>query len=87
MSERNDGGPAFPHPERVEYAGAQPIMENFAPGMSLRDHFAGLAMASIIAKTPLKWVHDARLHGGGLSEMTANGAYAYADAMLAERAK
>ena len=42
-------------------------------GMSLRDYFAGQAMQA--------WIH----HYGDTKEGTAEAAYDYADAMLAER--
>jgi hypothetical protein len=59
--EPRDGGPAFPtvfgHPQ----------------GMSLRDYFAGMALA------------NGKICGGEPTYTTAKNAYAYADAMLAER--
>lgn len=65
----NDGGPAFPHAHE-DYP--------FQHGMSLRDYFAGQALAGSLAvgyTSPdgHKWM--------------AEHAYAMADAMLAERAK
>ena len=44
-------------------------------GMSLRDYFAAMALQGSLAD------------GGGSYEQEAKWAYAYADAMLAERAK
>jgi hypothetical protein len=44
----NDGGPAFPFGQVSELTG-QPINGFFNPGMTLRDHFAGLAMAALLA--------------------------------------
>ncbi len=41
----NDGGPAFPFGQVSEATG-QPINGFFNPGMSLRDWFAGQALAS-----------------------------------------
>ena len=50
-------------------------------GMTLRDWFAGQAMAAIIAKTPfLEFPEDFTPH-----RKTALGAYEYADAMLTAR--
>lgn len=46
MSERNDGGPAFPYPS--EYWG------NGQPGMSLRDWFAGMAISGLLADPGMK---------------------------------
>ena|GEM_PF-2051340 len=60
MSEKPDGGPAFPHDAdyvRNELGGYQFQVE-FAPGMSLRDWFAGQAMQAIINTT-------ASLHASG----------------------
>ena len=69
MSNINDGGPAFPA-----------LSEWKAPqGMSLRDHFAGLAMQA--AATNPKGAD------GFTFEQRAEWAYAQADAMVAERAR
>ena len=64
MSKPKDGGPAFPN-----YYGN--------PGMSLRDYFAGQALAGLLAcmKTT------------GSKKDFAMDAYMQADAMLAEREK
>jgi hypothetical protein len=67
---KNDGGRAFPVPENMGAYGASQINEQ---GMSLRDWFAGQALA-----------HTPR--DGQPSERAA-WAYALADAMLAERTK
>jgi hypothetical protein len=76
---RDDGGPAFPTEPNT-----QPGFYK-QHGMTLRDYFAGQALAGIIAKSPYK--------SGTLAEMKASGdlkarsaaAYAYADAMLEAR--
>lgn len=60
----NDGGPAFP--------GAFPNGDN--RGMTLRDHFAGKAMANLATRSEP-------------AEAIAARAYKLADAMLAERSK
>lgn len=60
---KNDGGPAFPATGTV--------------GMSLRDWFAGQALAGMLADSNLD--HP--------SEVYAERVYLLADAMLAERAK
>lgn len=65
MDQTNDGGPAFPG----ETWGSK--------GMSLRDYFAGQALAGMLCD--IKCV--------GESEYIAKWAYRYADAMLAERQK
>lgn len=61
----NDGGPAFPVPYNHE-----------AAGMSLRDWFAGQALAGLLA---------ARRSEGTNGEWRAQMAYQQADAMLAAR--
>ena len=68
----NDGGPAFPHPALAN--------EGFCPsvdlgGMSLRDWFAGQALAAFIASSEMN------------GNDTAATAYAFADAMISERSK
>lgn len=77
MTKKTDGGPAFP---------VFDASQNIAVfgGMSMRDHFAGQALAGLLA------CGDAR--GGAirypeLCNAIAEASYAYADAMLAERAK
>ncbi len=47
-AEINDGGPAFPFGQISEITG-QPINGYFAPGMTLRDWFAGQALAGLVA--------------------------------------
>lgn len=75
MSAPKDGGLAFPlaWAETNEYGATFTIVQ---PGMALRDHFAGQALAGILASegqdiTPPK--------------AAARRAYSYADAMLEER--
>jgi hypothetical protein len=75
----NDGGPAFPHdgPERID--GATGVRHRRAyMGMSLRDYFAGQALATIIPPT---------LSGYEAWDATSVAACAYqmADAMLRAR--
>ncbi|UVC19275.1 hypothetical protein [Mesorhizobium onobrychidis] len=71
---RDNGGPAFPSTE--DHPSYDLPMHCF--GMSLRDWFAGQALAGDLAATP-----NCRPSIIGSAER----AYAYADAMLAERAK
>lgn len=76
MSERNDGGPAFPTAGKYIAAGGKEFREPDAPGMSLRDYFATAALPEAMAR--------------GLNcapSQIAGVAYVIADAMLAERAK
>lgn len=81
MSARDDGGPAFPvakYDHQTFTPNTVDEMKRLLSGMSLRDHFAGLAMAAMIGGT---WPDsDDRIE-------TARRSYLMADAMLAERAK
>jgi hypothetical protein len=75
MSEKADGGPAFPVTD-----------DALLNGMTLRDYFAGQALAGICAgrmKGDLirKWID------GYAEGQETRAAYAFADAMLKERAK
>lgn len=81
MSDKQDGGQAFP------YAGSEhgyPVA-----GMTLRDYFAAKAMQGMFSNDALL----ARYHNDGLVNMISpevlavTAAYSMADAMLAERAK
>lgn len=68
----NDGGPVYP---LVEHEMLQVI-----PGMSLRDHFAAKAMASL---TPIYWdTIDEYVSAGDLIECLAEASYEMADAMI-----
>ena len=68
---KNDGGPAFP---RQQHPGEYGYGEK---GMSLRDYFAGQALAGLLAPS----------EGEGKCAYFAMMAYKFADAMLAEREK
>jgi len=71
-----DGGAAFPAMgERNTPDGAAYVWNE---GMSLRDHFAGLAMQGMIASAIDDW---------GYREELCEEAYKYADAMLKAREK
>lgn len=73
MSVREDGGAAFPRlvPPVTNWS-----LEDVTSGMSLRDWFAGQALAAVIAHTDReRWA------------WAAERAYEVADAMLAERSK
>jgi hypothetical protein len=68
----NDGGPAFPVPATDATHG-----RTHDGGMSLRQHFAGLAMAALLGR------EDEHIYGHGkIAEL----AYKQADAMIAEGA-
>ena len=73
MSERADGGPAFPHEAGYDVGGK---LYNKQPGMSLRDWFAGQALVALgnhkaVTARGIPWL--------------AEHAYMVADAMLAAR--
>lgn len=68
----NDGGAAFPIPEN-EYHTMQ-------VGMSLRDWFAGQALAALISRDA-----DDSAYGSDMVKVRPVLAYEYADAMIAAR--
>lgn len=73
----NDGGPAFPVPEMgTNYIPAQ------LKGMSLRDWFAGQALAGILQTT---WYDEDERPYAETGPNIASDAYIIADAMLAAR--
>jgi hypothetical protein len=94
MSARDNGGSAFPaaasewidHPVhgRINRADIGDAPEQ---GMSLRDWFAGQALAALIAKHPPLAPTTDDGPEFGVPALAARGAYLYADAMLAERQK
>lgn len=74
MSERNDGGPAFPFPS---------LHGPRAPtGMTLRDYFAAKAMPMLAAQF---YSTGQRLADGSFPQLCAKVAYEFADAMLKAR--
>lgn len=76
----NNGGPAFP----AVFSGKGKILPEEHSGMTLRDYFAAKAMQAIIAKfPPVRTDKDPDIESD-LIEI-ADGAYVYADAMLAAR--
>lgn len=83
----NDGGPAFPRPnyvelDQTEYHPNRPGRGSICgdDGMSLRDWFAGQALAGMLAC-------PRDIQGAETRQTRVERAYKYADAMLAERAK
>jgi len=71
---KNDGGKAFPEIISDKDGTGQYDTYSFG-GMTLRDYFAGQALAGLASLTP------------PTPEEQAHWAYTYADAMLAERQK
>ncbi len=94
MNKHDDGGTAYPARVFVDrddpntmrpYQFANNGFET--PGMTLRDHFAGLAMLALIAKAPFIRDVDTQEEADAIARDTAISAYEYADAMLKERSK
>lgn len=86
----DNGGPAFPETRYGGHSNRHPVDQE--PGMTLRDWFAGQALASGKARETLPdYDLDAlfgRLRTGiRREEILAAEAYRIADAMLAERSK
>ena len=80
MSERNDGGPAFPS-DRFDIQ----IRANVSQyGMSLRDYFAAAAMTGLLSYVSIDDWRNAKFIR---SSMYAHTAYDIADTMLAKRSK
>lgn len=75
MAKNENGGPAFPFDEKNSYDGSH---YHSHEGMSLRDWFAGQALAGFVVRQSAAF-SDA--------ETGAKFAYRYADAMMAEREK
>lgn len=94
MADKTDGGSAFPTVQEISEPPAMPGFEAFVKatenmplagprekttivrgGMSMRDYFAGQALTALISRPEAMVI------------ATAQAAYSYADAMLAERAK
>jgi len=77
MSELNDGGPAFPRPSGEARDGnGNSFWPPGHPGMTLRDWFAGQALAGMFDFKTAETEED---------DYLANIAYKIADAMIAER--
>ncbi len=76
MSEKDNGGPAFPR-AAGDYSGTR-NGNGAQSGMTLRDHFAGLAMQSMVR---LHMLDKVEYHQRSVAEQ----AYRMADAMLKAR--
>jgi hypothetical protein len=77
MSTINDGGPAFPRPAAFSNAERTACTEQ--DGMTLRDWFAGQALAGMISAV------DPKSEGSQAIKPIAEAAYDFADAMLRAR--
>ena len=84
MTQKNDGGPAFPQ-KRLYRDGQGIDHEIHETGMTLRDYFAGQALAGIMGPN-YDWFTSGTETGSRTHE-AAFFAYSLADAMLAARDK
>lgn len=83
MTNEKTGGPAYPYQTEewgVDSTGEKVLVDIKEPGMTLLDHFAGLAMQGILAN-----MSDDR--GWPSDDILTRRAYGYAAAMIAERNK
>ena len=76
----NDGGPAFPHAQRLWDNDAQSWAVHSVGGMTLRDYFAGQALTNVDVRIPMSDDDDTPS-----PRAIANYMYVIADAMLAAR--
>ena len=79
---KDTGGPAFPESKQdfePSITGGGYVLRSQNGGMTLRDWFAGQALAAIIQGDGAQFFNEFKLH--------AELAYLQADAMLAERSK
>ena len=93
MSDKPDGGPAFPlmylsKGTKIE-DGVLHIEMKGDNGMSMRDYFAGQALAGFLANKELceNATGEADRTGSSVISVYALSVYAVADAMIAARAK
>jgi hypothetical protein len=90
ITQIKDGGPAFPHAQRLWDNDAQSWAVHSVGGMTLRDYFAGQALSGILSKAinPNNQGNDsvdwASTRAPGPNRASGD-AYEYADAMLAAR--
>lgn len=90
QSEPLENPPAFPRPmTRIQRIGGGITTDDGEPGMSLRDWFAGKALAGLLnnASVSVYIPMNTPDNYDPLPDATACAAYRYADAMLRERMK
>lgn len=84
MSKKKVGGPAFP------LSTSSPVYDHNVNGMTMRDYFAGQALAGLLAN-PGGPIQANGTHGWGLCNCTVENvvefSYEIADTMIAERVK
>jgi hypothetical protein len=80
----NDGGPAFPHAQRLWDSDAQSWAVHSIGGMTLRDYFAAAALCAVYRRA---YEADVSNYSTTHPETIARRAYEYADGMLAIRKK
>ena len=84
MSNKNDGGAAYPVPELHVGLDTKVICDN--KGMTLRDYFAAAALTAIVSSLTSDEIGQIA-RGEVRLEGTPKAAYIFADAMLSERSK
>ena len=79
----NDGGPAFPHAQRLWDNDTQSWAVHSVGGMTLRDYFAGQALAGVLSSgdVEIKTIVSNKLAAASFTQSC----YIIADAMLAAR--
>ena len=92
MTDRDTGGPAFARPmsQQTNAGGEVITFDNGDPGMTLRDYFAGQALAGMTVPDDVKYsriYRDADRLKEDEAQLWAAFAYRVADAMLKERSK
>jgi len=83
---KDNGGPAFPVPAN-EYKQQDQGWENYPQGMTLRDYFAGKALAGMLADSErsIKLYDSTGEDDVAVAEINAEWAYQLADSMIKER--
>lgn len=80
-----DGGPAFPSVWMDRDSCGELVPREQYAGMTLRDWFAGQALAALFQTTPTDNPYLGNPEGRSLEVWVASAAYDYADAMLRAR--
>ncbi len=84
VNERDDGGPAFPINEKTDGGNHH----HTHAGMSLRDHYAGLAMQGLMQQLGERIAADRDIpRATAALENTARLSFLVADMMIAARAR